>query len=402
MVRRIKKLPITIFTSETAPAFAGDGLNALLLAESLIKKGYSAQLICLNPNKLLPKSEVINGVTIRRIAYHYKNKRGRLWLRVNMLLYILGAARKQGYWLIYGAMPANRLLVLTGWILGKKVFFRSTLYSFDDASTLISSKKNPVKAIFRFIYGRVAGYHALNSVFAEAWRKTYNEIIPIFVSPQGTTIPYPAPNIQNRKTARSELGLPPDPIIVLMVGHLITRKGFPDIFEWLAKANCSFLLLHVGTIHAPESNIISIRNNEMRQNIVAGQNLLGERVKFMECSQRPSLYYYAADILLLASAAEGYPPNTVNEAMAAGLPILSNRIAGSTDYISDNHNGFLYTGFDEFISRFSQLVSNQDIRQQLGNNARLYAEKYLDVNPIAENLLKFMDESAARHSRHSH
>ncbi|HNT42718.1 MAG TPA: hypothetical protein PKN78_10830, partial [Tenuifilaceae bacterium] len=147
MVRRIKKLPITIFTSETAPAFAGDGLNALLLAESLIKKGYSAQLICLNPNKLLPKSEVINGVTIRRIAYHYKNKRGRLWLRVNMLLYILGAARKQGYWLIYGAMPANRLLVLTGWILGKKVFFRSTLYSFDDASTLISSKKNPVKAI---------------------------------------------------------------------------------------------------------------------------------------------------------------------------------------------------------------------------------------------------------------
>jgi hypothetical protein len=70
----MKKLPITIFTSETAPAFAGDGLNALLLAETLIKMGNSTQIICLNPNKLLPKSEVINGVPIRRIAYNTKTK----------------------------------------------------------------------------------------------------------------------------------------------------------------------------------------------------------------------------------------------------------------------------------------------------------------------------------------
>jgi len=400
-VRRMKKLPITIFTSETAPAFAGDGLNALLLAETLIKMGNSTQIICLNPNKLLPKSEVINGVPIRRIAYQYKNKTGRLWLRVNMLLYILGAARKQGYWLIYGAMPTNRLIVLIGWLLGKKVFFRSTLYTFDDATTLISSKKNPTKTFYRFIYGRLTGYYALNSALAEAWNNVYSNIIPVFVSPQGTTLPHPAPNEGDRNEARNILGLPHNRLVVLMVGHLITRKGFPEIFDWLAKADCKFLLLHVGTLHAPESNIISTRNNEMRQNMIAGQNRLGERISFVECSQQTSLYYYASDIFLLASEAEGYPPNTVNEAMAAGLPILSNRIEGSTDYITDSYNGFLYTGFEEFITKFNLLATNQQLRQQLGNNALQYAKRYFDINPIAENLLKFMDESAASHNRRS-
>ncbi|BDX37667.1 glycosyl transferase [Tenuifilaceae bacterium CYCD] len=386
-----KQSTFLLFTTETYPAYAGDGLNALLFARTLVRKGYNTSIVCLNPNGSLPNADLIDGVRIIRIPYKIKTKVGRAFLRIKMILSLFRIGMHYSHWLIYGAMPAHRLIILFGRLFNSDVLFRSTLYGFDNANKLISSENRLANFFNRKIYKKVSAYYALNSVFKSEWEASFKNHNCIFLSPQGVDVDRYEKVDASKSELRDRLNLPVNRPIVLMVGHLINRKGFPEIFEWLCGIEEDFLLVHVGRSSAPSWDAISTRNAEMISTKSVGEKMLGNRILFAGETLNPETYFLSADIFLLASYSEGFPSNSINEAMAAGLPILSRKIVGSMDYIVDGSTGILFESETEFIEKFRILLLNQKQRQALGVNAKNFVLKNNKVDDVVSNFLKFLN-----------
>jgi colanic acid/amylovoran biosynthesis glycosyltransferase len=81
--------------------------------------------------------------------------------------------------------------------------------------------------------------------------------------------------------------------------------------------------------------------------------------------------YARCDAFVLPSFAEGIPV-VLMEAMAAGLPCVSTRIAGIPELIADGESGFLASpsSLDELTSRLRQLIHDPELRSRLAANGR--------------------------------
>ena len=69
---------------------------------------------------------------------------------------------------------------------------------------------------------------------------------------------------------------------------------------------------------------------------------------------------------------------TVIEAAAAGIPAIAPRAGGVMDTIKDGETGFLYHPQDcrDFLDKLIQLVSDNNLRQLMGEKARKIAQQY--------------------------
>ena len=81
--------------------------------------------------------------------------------------------------------------------------------------------------------------------------------------------------------------------------------------------------------------------------------------------------YARCDAFVLPSFAEGIPV-VLMEAMAAGLPCVSTRIAGIPELIVDGESGFLASpsSLDELTDRLRQLIHDPEMRTRLAANGR--------------------------------
>ncbi|HRS44944.1 MAG TPA: glycosyltransferase, partial [Tenuifilum sp.] len=74
----------------------------------------------------------------------------------------------------------------------------------------------------------------------------------------------------------------------------------------------------------------------------------------------------------------------------AGLPVLTLRMPGVADVITEGVNGFVFTDESEFARKLSILINNPVRRNELGRNARVFALDKLDINKIIPTLQNFL------------
>lgn len=287
-------------------------------------------------------------------------------------------------------MPSHRVIVLVGKLLRRRVIFRSTLLGFDDINTLTESKNILVLRLKKYLYKHVSGYYALNSQFLNSWENNYHEAIPVFKSTQGVDFSSVVTNTGNKTCGRDVLRIPQGVPVILMLGHLINRKGFPGIFQLLSEIKSEFLLVHIGRHSAPAWDIMYTKNAEMAANKQIGDELLGSKVMFIGETANAKDYMGIADIYLLNSEAEGFPPNSLNEAMANGLAILARRIKGSEDILEDEYNSLLFNTSKEFENKLVRMLGDVDLRKKLGANARKFALEKNDINTVVDNFIEFV------------
>ena len=124
-----------------------------------------------------------------------------------------------------------------------------------------------------------------------------------------------------REVARASLGWPHQHTL-LSVGNLVENKGHHLVIEALAKLPDSRLVI-VGA--GPEQDRLAQ---------AAGAFGVGDRVIFAGLIPQTELFRYfsAADILVLASAREGWA-NVLLEAMACGTPVVATRIWGTPEVV---------------------------------------------------------------------
>jgi len=173
--------------------------------------------------------------------------------------------------------------------------------------------------------------------------------------------------------------------IVLMVGRLINSKHQDHLIEIFAGANRpDWKLWLVGYDHMKQENMDKLKTLAAELNIAASVEFLGKQDQVERIYRKVSVFAFT-------SSSEGFP-NVIGEAMAAGLPVIAyDCVAGPSEMIRDNENGFLIPLFDKtsFTERLGQLMDDPALRSRFGQQAGEDIRQF-SIDLIGERFLQFM------------
>jgi glycosyltransferase involved in cell wall biosynthesis len=90
-------------------------------------------------------------------------------------------------------------------------------------------------------------------------------------------------------------------------------------------------------------------------------------------------------IITLVSRREGLP-KTLMEGMAAGLPAVVTNVRGARDLVTHNENGFVVElgNKRELIKQLSTLISDEEVRIRMGQNAMRKVRRYSNKEVLVE------------------
>lgn len=272
----------------------------------------------------------------------------------------LRSARKSdllhAYW-----SPAGLVSVIAGLIKSKPVVI--TLWGSD----FIFLKTPVLSHLLRIILDKADTIICENQHFKNQLVQLDFHNKSIHVIPNGIDFELFKP--REEKSARSQLGLPEDGIIILSIGSLTKNKGHHYLiqaFSQLAQERKDIHLRIVGGGEEYQSLINQIERLELAEKVTLAGHADHEAI---------SKWLNAADIFVLPSMREG-TPNTLLEAMASGLPVIASATGGISDVIDEGSCGMLISpaSVEELKNKLRQLISSDNLRDRLGKNARLKIE----------------------------
>lgn len=117
--------------------------------------------------------------------------------------------------------------------------------------------------------------------------------------------------------------------------------------------------------------------------------------KFIICGAVPDVgpYLNVYDILVLPSLLDGRP-NVVMEALASGVAVVASKVGALPELIEHDRTGFLCApaNYDEFAQRLIELISDPRKITSFKREARLFAERQLDIRMMLVEYQSAFDE----------
>jgi glycosyltransferase involved in cell wall biosynthesis len=169
-------------------------------------------------------------------------------------------------------------------------------------------------------------------------------------------------------------------IVILTVARLIRRKGIDDLLRALP----DIIMQQPGV----SVRIIGEGNMEKELRTLALNLGIKDHVEFLGYIPHDKLpeYYATSDIFVLPSRNEGMS-NTVLEAMACGLPIITTDTGGTNELIRDNGQVIPVGHPDAIASAIHRYLNDRNLRYTHGSRSRLLAES-MDWKQIADEYIK--------------
>jgi len=176
-------------------------------------------------------------------------------------------------------------------------------------------------------------------------------------------------------------------IKILMCGRFVEKKGFEYGIRALAKLgkihkNIALTLIGDGKLRKKMENLVDSLN-------------LSHNVQFwgMLSHSQVQREMEASDIFLSPNCEarngdrEGIP-NTIKEAMATGLPVVSTYHAGIPELVIDKKTGFLVPekDVDGLVDRLRYLISHPELWEKLGRKGRKVVEEKFNLSTQVKKL----------------
>ncbi|KAF0200326.1 MAG: group 1 glycosyl [Bacteroidetes bacterium] len=221
------------------------------------------------------------------------------------------------------------------------------------------------KVAYRF--APPAGIIAQTSAAAERKKRILGNKIPIKI------IPNPVLKLEHYPIEKENW--------IVSVGRLHIEKGFVRLMEAFAQIN------------APEWKLVlageGVHAKEIKQKSV--DLGISNRVVFLGKVLNISELLFKSKIFVLASHREGFP-NALCEGMAAGLACISfDIVAGPSDIIENNVNGYLVEDKDikGLAEKMQYLIEHPETMARFGFEAKKITE-HLSINKIGDMFLNFI------------
>jgi len=197
--------------------------------------------------------------------------------------------------------------------------------------------------------------------------------------------PGPPPDAARRAAVRRDLGIAEDALALISVGRFDPEKNHLDLLPALESLPRAVLLL------AGEGPL-----RDELEAAVARRRLKG-RVRFLGFRRDVPALLEAADAFVFASVREGMPI-VLLEAMAAGLPIVANRIMGNREVVADGETGYLVPPRrpDLFAEALCRLFADRERARAMGLAGRLRLERQFTLARTLARLEDVYDDLLSR------
>ena len=172
-----------------------------------------------------------------------------------------------------------------------------------------------------------------------------------------------------KNITKSSLGIDEKRLVVAYVSRICAGKNHETLlraWEKVVKEEPSALLILIGDGPLREYCQSIIRSKGLENSLL-----------FTGSLPHVEKYLSIADIGVFPSESEGLGLGLL-EMMSMQLPVVASRIPAFYDIIQENTTGILFNTFDsdELACKILALLSNRNLRAQLGNNARGYVQQH--------------------------
>lgn len=172
----------------------------------------------------------------------------------------------------------------------------------------------------------------------------------------------------SRKSARQQLGLNEDELAIICVANLYHYKGHLDLLAALASAAPS--------LPGHWKLFLAGRDAGMQAKLTAKTRSLALDEHVVWLGEAGSIHEILAgcDLSVLPSHQEGFP-NSIVEAMAAGLPTIATAVGGTAEAFIDGTHGILVPPHDPdaLSNAILRLAADPHLRTKMGTAAAEYA-----------------------------
>jgi len=184
----------------------------------------------------------------------------------------------------------------------------------------------------------------------------------------------------DRQALKKELGFSPG-LLVSTMGRLDIRKGFDlffraaaQVMEKLGKETDIQFVLSAGT---DAEDLHEARERDRLAKLLKTLQI-EKSVRWLPVlsADEVPLYYGASDVFVMPSRYELFGI-VLLEAMACGVPVVTTKFGGPPEIVSDGRDGRLIdpTNINMFVSAIVDLLSNLNLREQMGKTAREHVEE---------------------------
>ncbi len=382
------KKRILFVSSFTPPLNAGGSKNAFSFASFIAGKDYPVTLLSLNRKGKLKRRERAGKLKIARLLYFNDNFLTKLFsLLIILPGYFYYVLINDIIFLYGGNIIAFEFVIIIGRVLGKKVVFRSLMYGEDDPESLVNRYR--LRHFYRRLLEKMSLYFSINPAFSASYKRVVGNNTKLFESVHGVNTDRFFPVlIKEKQNLRKKLGIDENLTVIISVGFLLKRKGYNNIFEALSLIDIPFVYYIVGDHKISDEHFLRPHKKEMAELFENACTILGDRVVFTGRMENVNEYLQASDIFILNSFREGFPPNSIMEAMACGLPTIVKDIEGVNGYFTvRNKNLLVSTGQVSDIRRLiTEVIKNPAVGKEIGNSAADDIRQYASFEVIWEKL----------------
>lgn len=198
------------------------------------------------------------------------------------------------------------------------------------------------------------------------------------------------PDPATRARVRSELGVPEERPVVIVVSRLVRHKGHPELLRAMEDVPDAELWV-VG------ERLPSDHGADLTAAFERARDRLGPRLRMLGYREDVPDLLKAADIFALPSHFEGLPMSVI-EAMLTGLPVVATDVRGPREQVLDGKTGFLVPpGLSSPLARaLRALTQNVVLRREMGAAGRQIACEDYDERHILKHVVVLMEKACSR------
>jgi glycosyltransferase involved in cell wall biosynthesis len=366
MTAEMRRPKVLMIIAKFHPVIGGTENQALLLCESLIKKGLDVLVLtCRVPG--LPDTEYVRGVPVNRAIKVIDW--GKLFGVTYFLscLYFLFVHRRKfdivHCHILHGFHSMAAVLMQR--LFGKQV--------------VIKVASSGVLSDFRMLQRSLLGAYMLRSLrgadrlvalcsqaVAEACTQGFSED-RIVVIPNGVDASRFRP-VLSREHSRKR---------IVYAGSLTATKGVDVLIDAFAGLRQDYVLLRLDIFG----------DGPLRKSLQAKAAQLGlsEEIRFQGAVTGIERHLDSSCIFVQPSLVEGMS-NVILEAMSVGLPVIATRVGAAPDIINDGVSGLLVDSgkSDQIRDAIVRILSDEHFAQRIGREARSVIETHYTIEVVAD------------------
>ncbi|OUL28391.1 colanic acid biosynthesis glycosyltransferase WcaL [Nostoc sp. RF31YmG] len=189
-----------------------------------------------------------------------------------------------------------------------------------------------------------------------------------------------------------KLRLPPnanEKIYVTTTCRLIEKKGIEYSIRAVAEVvktypSIEYNIIGDGYLQADLQQLIE------KLNVATQIKLLGWRNQPEIIEILDKSHIFIAPSVTTHDGNQDAPINTLKEAMAMGLPVISTLHGGIPELVEDGISGFLVPerDVDAIAEKLTYLIKHPEIWSQMGQAGRAYVEAHYDINMLNDELIQ--------------